>query len=196
MSELRPVQHQEERVRSRTKRSGARTWRRLGLGSVARFIAILVAGLASPLSVAAVVGGDDCPGYLGASDVRALLAVAGVASILLALFVLCAGRDETLDGHHRTAGPMALIAVIPGWAGTWLSSLLWDPWDTRRGPEPALTLSNLGFLPIAELSIMLIAATIAGRINRTLPRVAVLVAASVTATVVVPLIASGFVGGC
>jgi len=191
MSELRAVHHREERVRS-----SARTWRRLGLGSVARFIAILVAGLASPLSVSAAIGGDNCPGYLGASDVRALLAVAGVASILLALPVLLAGYDETLDGYHRTAGPMALIAVVPGWAGTWLFSLLFDPWDTRRGPEPALTLSSLGFLPIAELSLMLIAAAIAGRIHRTLPRVAVFATASLVVVVVIPVVASGFVGGC
>ncbi|QHC65083.1 hypothetical protein GSU69_19715 (plasmid) [Rathayibacter festucae] len=179
-----------------TIRSGARTWRRLGVGSVARFIAILVAGLASPLSVAAAIGGGDCPGYLGSSNVRALLAVVGVASILLALPVLLAGRDETMGGHHRSAGPMSLIAAMPGWVGTWLFSLLFDPWDTRKGPEPALTISNLGFLPIAELSLMLIAATIAGRISRTVPRVAVFTTTGLVVVVFVPVVASGFIGGC
>ena len=121
-----------------------------------------------------------------------MLAVAGVASILLALPVVLAGRDEKQDGHHRTAGPMALAAAAPGWIGSWLLSLLLDPWDLRRGPEPALTLSNAMFLPIAQLTLMLIAAAVAGHISRTMPRVA---AASLVIVVIVPVVASGFVGG-
>lgn len=182
---------------SMTKQSGARTWRRLSWGSVARFTVILVAGLASPLFLlwGATIDHDALPGYWGASGIRAVLAVAGVASILLALPVLLGGRDETRDGHHRTAGLTALAAAAPGWIGSWLLSLLLDPWDLRRGPEPALTLSNVMFLPIAQLTLMLIAAAIAGRISRTVPRVAVFAAAGLVVVVIIPVVASGFVGG-